>query len=154
MITEYGVVTKANPSSAWVKTNRTAACESCASRKDCGGHGITEMTVVVKNNLGVKQGDQVVIGIESSPMMFLAFLLYVFPILFLVIGALAGNALAPVFSMDPSLCALITGGTGFGIAFVIIRINHSRLSRKDKYKPFLVRKGAPPSQSCQAAQQA
>ncbi len=108
---------------------------------------------MVKNNLGVKQGDQVVIGLQSSPMIFLAFFLYVFPILFLLIGALTGNAIAPLFSMDPSVCALALGGTGFCIAFLIIRLSHSRLSRKDKYKPFLVRKGAPPSQSCQAAQQ-
>ncbi len=107
------------------------------------------MTLKVKNTLGVEQGDQVVIGLETKPMLFLAFLLYVFPIICLLIGALAGDALAPLISMDASLGALILGGTGFAAAFLIIRANHSRLNNNDEYKPFLVKKAPALSQPCQ-----
>ena len=140
MIKEYGVVTQADKSSAWVKTTRTSACEGCSSRESCGGHGGKEMTVVVKNTLSVEQGDQVVIGIQTGPMILLAFLLYVFPVIFLVAGALIGDFFAPFFSVNSSLGALITGGVGFALAFALIRKNHSKLNKKDEYKPFLIKK--------------
>lgn len=112
-------------------------------------HGSKEMTLVVKNTLGVEQGDRVVIGIETKPMLLLIFLLYLFPIICLLIGALTGDALAPLVSMSPSLGGLLLGGTAFGLAFVIIRLNHSKLNRKDEYKPFLVRKAPAASHPCQ-----
>ena len=149
MITEYGIVTQANESSAWVKTTRSSACEGCSSRESCGVHEGKEMNVVVKNTIGVKQGDRVVIGLETKPMLFLVFLLYLFPIICLLIGALTGDALAPLVSMSPSLGGLILGGAAFGLAFLIIRLNHSRLNSKDEYKPFLVKKAPAAANPCQ-----
>lgn len=141
MITENGIVTKSNESLAWVVTTRTAACESCASRESCGsGHNAQEMTVRVKNTLNVTQGDQVVIGIETKPVMLLTFLVYVVPIICLVVGALLGDILAPSFDINPSLAAMASGFSFFGIAFLVIRKKSSDLNQKEGYTPFLVRK--------------
>lgn len=151
MITEYGIVTQADPSSAWVKTTRSSACEGCSSRDSCGTQPGKEMTLVVKNTLGVAQGDRVVVGIETRPMLFLAFLLYLFPIICLLIGALAGDALAPLVSMNSSLGGILVGGAAFASAFFVIRLNHSRLNSKDEFKPFLVKKAPAVSHPCQTS---
>jgi sigma-E factor negative regulatory protein RseC len=142
MITEKGIVTQANSHTAWIKTIRSAACESCSSKDSCGTshHGSQEMTVTVKNTLGVEKGDSVVIGIESKPMIYLSFLLYVFPIILLVIGAVIGDSLAPSLEMNRSLLSMVIGFSGFAIAFFIVRKKQAAMSKKDKYKPFLVRK--------------
>jgi sigma-E factor negative regulatory protein RseC len=141
MITENGTVTQTNKSTAWIKTMRTGACEGCSSKESCGtSHNAKELIVTVKNTLGVEKGDQVVIGLETKPMMFLSFLLYVFPILLLIAGAVIGDSLAPVLGMDKSFCAMILGFLFFGTAFLIIRKKHTILSQKDEFKPFLVRK--------------
>ena len=147
MITENGIVTQATPGTAWIKTNRAAACESCTSKDSCGTshHGSKEMTVIVKNTLGVKQGDTVVVGIETKPMIILSFLLYVFPIILLVIGALIGDSLAPVLQTNHSLTAMVTGFSLFGVAFLIVRKKQAAMSQKDEYKPFLVRKKSGPA---------
>ena len=115
MITENGIVTQTNRSTAWIKTIRSAACEGCSSKESCGtSHSAKAMIVTVKNTLGVEKGDQVVIGLETKPMMFLTFLLYVFPILLLLAGAIIGDSLAPVLDMNKSFCAMVLG---FGFLF-------------------------------------
>ncbi|WP_020590139.1 SoxR reducing system RseC family protein [Desulfobacter curvatus] len=145
MITEDGIVTHATPETAWIKTTRSAACESCSSKDSCGvsHHPSEEMTVIVPNTLGVMEGDRVIVGINSAPMLFLSFLLYVFPIILLIIGALIGDALAPVLEMNNSALSMGFGFLLFAIAFFIIRKKQAGMSKQDKYKPFLVRKKIP-----------
>lgn len=141
MITENGVVTTATESTAWIKTIRSGACESCSSKQSCGAAGSQkEMVVSVKNTLNVEQGDHVVIGLETKPIMFLTFLLYVFPILMLIAGALIGNFLGPVLTINASLTSMVIGFIFFGAAFLIIRKKNKSFSSQDSYKPFLVRK--------------
>lgn len=141
MITENGIVTNVTSSVAWIKTTRTGACESCSSKKSCDTvNSQKEQIVTVKNTLSVKTGDHVVIGLETRPILFLTFLLYVFPVLLLIIGALIGNSLALFLQMDPSLISMAIGFSFFGLAFFLIRKKNNSLSKKDEYKPFLVRK--------------
>ena len=141
MITENGIVTRTNSSTAWIKTIRSGACEGCSSKDSCGeSHNSKEMTLELKNTLGVQTGDQVVIGIETKPMIILSFLLYVFPILLLVIGAVIGDSIAPSLNLDKSLSAMILGFICFGAAFLVVRKKQAVMSEKDEYKPFLVRR--------------
>lgn len=141
MITENGIVTRANPSTAWIKTIRSSACESCASKASCGEKSSQkEMIVAVSNTLNVGKGDHVIIGLETKPILFLTFLLYVFPIILLLIGAMIGNSLASSLQLDASLASMISGFLFFGFSFYIIRKKNNSLSTKKEYKPFLVRK--------------
>lgn len=142
MITEDGIITHATPETAWIKTTRSAACESCSSKDSCdvSHHSSEEMTITVPNTLGVEKGDRVIVGINSGPMLFLSFLLYVFPIILLIIGALIGDTLAPVLEMNKSGLSMGFGFLFFAIAFLIIRKKQAGMSGKEKYKPFLVRK--------------
>jgi sigma-E factor negative regulatory protein RseC len=152
MIKENGIVTKANPSVAWVKTIRSAACESCASKKSCGTPGsLEEMIVTVKNTINVVKGDHVVVGLESRPMLFLTFFLYVFPIISLTIGAIIGDSIAPSFQQDPSLISMVMGFLFFGLSFWIIRMKNNSLSKKKKFQPFLVRKRSAASPVCSSS---
>jgi len=152
MIKENGIVTKANPSVAWVKTIRSAACESCSSKDSCGTSGsLEEMIVTVKNTINVVKGDHVVVGLESRPMLFLTFFLYVFPIISLTIGAIIGDSIAPSFQKDPSLISMVMGFVFFGLSFLIIRMKNNSLSKKKKFKPFLVRKRVATATVCSSS---
>lgn len=146
MITENGIVTQADADTAWVKTVRAGACEACSARGTCGTaqSDVKEIVVSVPNTLRVKAGDHVVIGLKSAPMLFLAFLLYVFPVLFLIFGAFLGSGLAPrIPEANPSLISLVSGILFFVLAFFIIRRQNKSLSTRTGYKPFLVRKRPP-----------
>jgi sigma-E factor negative regulatory protein RseC len=141
MIKEDGIVTTANASVAWVKTTRSSACEHCTSKDSCGTSGDQkDMIVMVKNTLNVGKGDHVVIGLETRHFLYVSFLLYVFPIILLFIGAVIGNSLAPYLQMDPSLVSMISGFLFFGVSFYIIRQKNNSLAKKEEYKPFLVKK--------------
>ncbi len=141
MITENGIVTQVSPSVAWVKTIRSGACKSCATRDSCGtANGQKAMIITVDNTLNVKEGDQVVIGLETRSMLFLTFLLYVLPIIVLIIGAAIGNGIAPSLNVNPSLLSMFVGFSFFGLTFYFIRKKNDSLSKNNAYKPFLVRK--------------
>ncbi len=144
MITESGIVTNANPSFAWIKTIRSNACNTCSSKGDCTTiNDQKKMIVTVKNTLNVAKGDQVVIGIETGPALFLSFLLYIFPIVLLMVGALIGNSIASLFQMNTSFVSMVSGFLLFALAFYIIKKKNNSLAKQDKYKPFLVRKKSP-----------
>ena len=141
MITENGVVTHADPAAAWIKTIRYGACEHCKDKNNCGSsHEQKEMIIQVDNTLGVQAGDHVVVGIQSQPMIYLTFLLYVFPVICLLIGAVAGNAAAPSFGLNQSLTSMFSGFACLGISIFFIRLKHDSLTQNNAYKPFLVRK--------------
>jgi sigma-E factor negative regulatory protein RseC len=141
MITENGVVSKANGSEAWIKTTRYGACESCSSKNSCGSAGNhKEMIVKVPNSLNVEKGDQVVIGLETGPILYLTFLLYVFPIILMIIGALIGHQLGSAVNMNPSIPSMILGFGSFGLTFYILRKKNRSMEGNQKYKPFLIRK--------------
>ncbi|MFA5903255.1 MAG: SoxR reducing system RseC family protein [Desulfobacula sp.] len=142
MITENGIVTDVDSSLAWIRTIRSGTCESCSSKDSCTTSHSTkkEMVIAVKNTLNVKKGDQVVIGLETKPLLVVTFLLYVFPVILLILGALIGNSMAPSFHMNPSLASLVMGILFFCTAFFIIRKKSLSLSKNPSYKPFLVRK--------------
>jgi len=149
MIKENGIVTKADSSLAWIKTIRSSACKSCASKDSCDSSGgFKEMIITVQNTINVKRGDHVVVGLETSPMLILTFFLYVFPIISLTIGAIIGSNLAPYLQKDPSFVSMITGFSFFGLAVFIIRLKNNSLSSKKKFKPFLVRKKAATASGC------
>lgn len=140
MITQTGIVIKTDKSSAWIKTNRSTACKACEYNDTCGEHRSKELILTVKNTLKVEKGDHVIVGLKTKSMLQLAFFLYVFPVILLLVGALIGDKASGFFSISPSLGAIILGGFFFIIAFFIIRKSYSRLNQNDDYKPFLVKK--------------
>ncbi len=136
MATEQGIVTKTNAHTAWVRTTKTSACESCAVRGSCtvlgGGK---EMEVEAINHAGAKVGEKVVISFASSPLLKATFMLYVLPILFLLVGALIGDKLAPSLAWDRSTFALLTGLLFFVLAITFVKAKGNKLAKTDEYRP-------------------
>ena len=140
MATEQGTVTKVDSNTAWVTTTKTSACKSCAARKSCtvlgGGK---EMEVEAINNMGAEVGQKVVLSFETSPLLKATFLLYVFPILCLLVGALIGDRFAPFFNFDASTLALIVGLLFFVLAVKFVKSKGNKLAKKDAYRPKVVK---------------
>jgi len=136
MATEEGIVTKTNSHTAWVKTTKTSACESCAAKSSCtvlgGGK---EMEVEAINNAGAKVGEKVVISFDSAPLLKATFMLYVLPILFLLVGAFIGDTLAPSFAMDRSICSLLMGLLFFVVSIKFVKSKGNKLAKTDEYRP-------------------
>jgi sigma-E factor negative regulatory protein RseC len=140
MATEEGIVIKSGPATAWIKTTRSGACESCASRMSCHTIGSgKEMEVEALNPVGARQGDHVVINFESSALLKISFLLYVFPVICLLAGALLGNRLGPALGFSGSAVSVLLAVFFFLLAFFIIKSRGNALAVKDAYRPKVVR---------------
>lgn len=140
MATEEGVVLRIESHNAWVKTQKTKSCEGCASRGACSVMGGGEdMEVQAINAAGGKVGDRVVLSFDTSSLLKATFLLYVFPILCMLVGAFAGAQVAPAVNFDTSIVSAICGFSFFGLSFIFVKSTGNRMAQKDEYRPKIIR---------------
>lgn len=143
MAFEEGVVFKMGaPGSgtAWVKTTRTNACESCSSRHACHAEEPSqEMEVQALNTADARVGDRIVLNISSTSLLKASFLLYVFPVLAMIAGAVLGQSVALGDGMNVSATAALFAFLAFGLAFLVIRIIGRQLAKNTRYQPEIIK---------------
>jgi sigma-E factor negative regulatory protein RseC len=141
MATEEGIVTKIPaPGKVLVSTVRSGACSSCTARGMChtvGGGG--EAEVVANNAANARVGDRVVISFQTGSLLKAMFLLYLFPILCLLAGAVIGNNYADTLHFDSSVFSAIIGFLFFGVAVVFVINKGNQMATKDEYQPKIIR---------------
>ena len=140
MATEQGIVIKADSRAAWVKTVKTGDCAGCTARGSChslGGSG--EKEVQALNEAGAREGDRILLLFETSSLLKATFLLYVFPILLLIVGAVLGQAMAPRLDFNPSGLSALTGFAFFFGAVLIVKTRANKMARKNEYRPKVIK---------------
>jgi sigma-E factor negative regulatory protein RseC len=136
LATEKGVVLRADSESAWVKTTRSSACQGCTARKSC--HSLSnsqDMEVKAINIAGAREGDRIVLSFETKSLLKATFLIYVFPIIFLILGAAIGQVLASRIAVNPSALSVLLGFTFFLTALLIIKARAKKMAAKHAYQP-------------------
>ena len=78
-------------------------------------------------------------GWATGSLLKATFLLYVFPILAMIAGAVLGQAVAVMRGTDPSGLSALFGFLFFGLAFIVIRITSRRLSKNASYQPQIIK---------------
>lgn len=148
MATEQGTVVKTDNGVAVVKTRKSEACAGCASRNACNAMG-NDVEVEALNRIGAKQGDDVVLQIQTRPFLKATFILYLFPILCMMAGAMAGEKLAPAFDFDKSVLSAILAFASFFISIWIVKAKGKEMGKKEEYRPKIIRilKPATPASS-------
>jgi sigma-E factor negative regulatory protein RseC len=101
--------------------------------------GSNEMEVEAINHAGAQVGQKVVLSFDTSPLLKATFLLYVFPIIAMIIGAFVGQQLAPNFNVDASFLSAIFGFLFFGLTMLFVRSKGNKLAKKDEYRPKIIR---------------
>jgi len=140
LATERGIVVKLDSTTAWVKTTRTSACKTCSAKSSCNAvESGKEMEVEAINEAGAQIGDRIIISIETASLLKASFLLYVFPILLMVAGAIIGQMSGPLFNIDPSAFSAVVGFLFFFISFWFVKSRGNRMARKNEYKPKIIR---------------
>jgi sigma-E factor negative regulatory protein RseC len=137
---EEGIVTRIDPAGAWVKTVRGDCCESCTSKSMCHTMGGgKEMEVPALNAAGARVGDRVVLKMNTAPFLKATFLVYLFPVLLLVVGATVGEWLARSSSAYSPLPAALAGFGSLAIGLIVMKLAADRLARRQSYRPRIVR---------------
>lgn len=136
MATEQGIVLRTDSGTAWVKTVRSSACEGCTAKGSChGAGGEREMEVKAINSVGARVGDRIVLSLETASLLKVTFLIYVFPIVLLIVGAALGQTLAHRIGFSPSGLSVLLGFAFFLTALFIIKGRANKMARKNAYQP-------------------
>lgn len=143
MAIEQGIVVASGSTgdaTAWVEIVPPAACEACASRKNCGlGTSGQPRKVEVVNRVGAAVGDRVQVSIKTSALLKAIFLLYLFPILCMLGGGLAGHMVSRIMDTNESTSSMILAIGCFIAAMAVVRIRGGRIALKSEYKPKITR---------------
>ena len=99
MLEEYAIVTACQGNQATLEIERRTACGLCGQKRGCGnatwgkllGHNSHNFTA--QNTVNAQVGDSVVVGIEENAVLNTTFYLYGVPLLGLIIGTVAADAL-------------------------------------------------------------
>jgi sigma-E factor negative regulatory protein RseC len=143
MVTEKGIVIrlgKPEPPTIWVKMVQGSACASCSERNSCNTMSNSrEREVEILNKTGAVIGDRVEVSMDSWALLKAAFLLYVFPILCMLIGAVTGDVIATHFHYTGSLPAVIMALLGLASALMVVKVRGNRLASQAAYRPQAIR---------------
>lgn len=142
MATEEGIVIKVDSSTAWVKCTKSAACESCKAKGFCntmGGGGTDDVEIEAINTVGAKIDDRVTISFETSSLLKVSFLVYMVPVLFLILGVVIGDKIAPMLNYDQTIFSIVVGFLFLVAAFFFVKAKGKVLSTKEEYKPKIIR---------------
>ena len=136
MATEQGIVLRTDSEAAWVKTVRSSSCEGCTAKGACHSMGGgNEMEVKALNTAGARAGDRIVLSFETASLLKATFLIYVFPIILLIVGAALGQMLAPLIEFSPSALSVLLGFVFFFTALFIMKSRADKMARKNAYQP-------------------
>jgi sigma-E factor negative regulatory protein RseC len=95
--------------------------------------------VEVKNDLKASVGDCVQLSVPVGSLMKLSLLVYFFPVVALIAGAITAGAWAESFHMEASLASILGGGIAMAVTFCVLKWLDKRSSAKDVYQPRMVR---------------
>ncbi len=140
MATEEGIVTETSDGMAWVKTTRSGACKHCSAKDSCSTQGGGEsMLIKVENQVAAKRGDRVVLTLKTASLLKAAFLIYIFPILAMLLGAIIGSYIAGRMEANASVLAAIFGGSAFVAAILFMKYQGNRMGHRPDYMPKILR---------------
>jgi sigma-E factor negative regulatory protein RseC len=91
------------------------------------------------NTVGARVGDRIQMTIKTGSLLKATFLLYIFPILCMLGGAVLGNGLAMGLGLNPSAMAALGALASFAAAMVIVRARGRRMGSDRAYRPEIIR---------------
>jgi sigma-E factor negative regulatory protein RseC len=139
MSAERGVVEKVEAGWAWVKTKRSSACSSCASRSHCLTQGSDQMVVKAQNSAHAKKGDEVELYLSTKTKLKSTAIVYLIPVFGIFVGAFSANPLSAVIGLNPSLGMALFTLTGLVLSVFLMRYLANRMDSKQALTPLVKR---------------
>ena len=137
---QFGLVTEIKGDIATVNLQRHLVCESCGRCGLLSGANKREIIVEALNPIKAEKGQRVIMESDDRQVIFLAFMLYMVPILTLVGGIVVWlTLLAPALGLldRQELPAVIFGFALMTLVYILIRIWDRRVKDDPRYKPVI-----------------
>ena len=140
MHTEKGVVQDIEDDWAWVVTRRKDMCEHCGYKGSCHMvQGTDRMVIKAKNLVRARKGDEVELYLSTKTKLKGLFILYMFPVLGLLVGAFSANSLSEVLGLNQDLGMAMFTLSGLILAFLLARFLGGRMEASQKLTPLVSR---------------
>lgn len=144
MIEEHAVVVGVEDELALLEVVRRSPCSLCGQTRGCGislwgrlfGHRSKLFRAV--NQIGVKLGDSVIVGVDERALLRSSLAAYGAPLLTLLIGALFGNALGGE-DAPRDLYAVIGAATGLVLGLLWLKAHATGRGLDPRYQPMILR---------------
>ena len=138
---EKGLIVKDNGPTVVIRTERTTACDSCATKSACYSASSTEALIEADNPVGAHLGDKVVFTVSAGSVVKAGLLLYLVPILSFIAGVVIGQTAGKrIFtSMNSDLSSAIFGVAFLAAAFFGLKLYGGRAARQSAFRPIVVR---------------
>lgn len=145
MIEEQATVLSVGDGFAEVATLRRNACNSCDVKAGCGTSLIAawfpqrRMTFQLRNEIGARPGDTVVVGLDEARLQRASMLLYGLPLAGLLLGAILGERIGTSLFGSAELGGVAGGLFGLTAALVSVRRLSGRRTRRSERDVRLLR---------------
>ena len=137
MIEDIGKVVQVIDDKAYVEVERSSACAQCGLQ-EAEELAIGEKVVFKAYNLaGAKSGDRVKVQVRTGAYMRASLYIYGIPVLFLIIGAIAGAYAATILRKSSDTMSALFAMGGLVVGFIILFLLRKR-SNKAEYMPVVV----------------
>jgi sigma-E factor negative regulatory protein RseC len=137
---EEGIVIQTDMNFARVRTTRSSSCKSCSARDSCSASETGKtMEVDALNTAGAAVGDRIMLYFETGSLLKATFLLYIFPILCMLLGAGVGHWISILNHLNPSAIAAAAGFFSLILSFMIVRLRANKLAESDHYRPKVIK---------------
>ena len=141
METEKGTVQRIEDGWAWVETKRTGSCDNCSQKGHChlSNDANSRMIVKAENVAQAHTGDEVEIFLNSRTKLKGLFMVYIFPVLGLLIGAISGKGISRFIGLNSDLGTVLVAFCGMAIAFFLARVLGFRMEENNELTPIVSR---------------
>lgn len=131
-VTKEGIVLDNNKGHLTVQIFRNGACGSCSASGSCAESKTTEIELFTHEN--IKKGDRVMIEGESSDVTKLTAVVYIFPVVMILIGAILPNVFLKNTGIDLNLLTLLSVLVFLLISLVFVKGLDSKVKDRNIMK--------------------
>jgi sigma-E factor negative regulatory protein RseC len=133
-------VVAVEPGYAWVESERRSGCSHCTSSDTCGVSslgklfGVQRVHMRLPDPLGMRPGDNVVIGLSERRLVAAALAAYMLPLLVMIVIALLGTQLG-----QGQVTLALSSFAGLAAGLWLVKARANRQETADRYQPVLLR---------------
>lgn len=140
MLTETGRVFSIESGALIIQVIQESTCGSCSAQKGCGQGVLTKylgsshfvrVGLTNRSSSEFNVGDEIELGIDEFAMLKAAFLVYLIPLIFMILGTYLGSLFSEILSILGAVVGLLVGATYVRIA------SHKRIN-DPSYAPVVV----------------
>ncbi len=131
---EYGTVIKSRHDRVTLHMESSEQCGSCVAKDCCvtiGDENVRQLDLPVTKAL--RTGDRVTVGYEPSSRIISAFIVFIVPIMFLIIGYFIGLR---IFGTEGK--SILTAFSTFVISFGIVRLLSRLVEKRKSFQPVIL----------------